>query len=418
MDAVRPSGHLQVVQRAGGQRWHALWRDADGRHQKVLGPAWVATAASARRGAASPGALHTGPSQRSTYGDYRYTLDNHLLPAFGEHEIRAITRKQIETWHARYPRSRTAEKVLMILGAIFHHAQRRDLIDVNPVERVERHPMRYSGDSTYTAAKRSTPSWRAGHPRGCGQQSAHHRDPARETKRARRVQNRRRLTGLVVGDPVECCRGGGRCGQANTRPGDGEHEEDQRQRCLNRHPRQQSAARSPASSRPGCGYGARNAPKRVGCPATRREGAPLMRSAALAGLVVLVAVGLPACGGGAKQSPTPPLGQGSSGGSRLVSPRDFARAATRPGTVLINVHVPYAGEIAGTSLFLPYDKIDVKSDELPSRSSTLAIYCRTGRMSAIAARTLSKMGYRRIVELRGGMRAWRRSGLALRQRPQ
>jgi integrase len=38
---VRPSGHLQVVDRGGGRRWHALWRDADGRHQKVLGPAWV-----------------------------------------------------------------------------------------------------------------------------------------------------------------------------------------------------------------------------------------------------------------------------------------------------------------------------------------------------------------------------------------
>jgi hypothetical protein len=39
--AVRPSGHLQVVDPGTGRRWHALWRDAEGRHQKVLGPAWV-----------------------------------------------------------------------------------------------------------------------------------------------------------------------------------------------------------------------------------------------------------------------------------------------------------------------------------------------------------------------------------------
>jgi hypothetical protein len=39
--SVRPSGHLQVVDRGGGRRWHALWRDADGRHQKILGAAWV-----------------------------------------------------------------------------------------------------------------------------------------------------------------------------------------------------------------------------------------------------------------------------------------------------------------------------------------------------------------------------------------
>ena len=38
---IRPSGHVQVVERRAGRRWHALWRDADGRHQRVLGPAWV-----------------------------------------------------------------------------------------------------------------------------------------------------------------------------------------------------------------------------------------------------------------------------------------------------------------------------------------------------------------------------------------
>jgi hypothetical protein len=33
---VRPSGHLQVVDRGGGRRWHALWRDADGRPDRAL----------------------------------------------------------------------------------------------------------------------------------------------------------------------------------------------------------------------------------------------------------------------------------------------------------------------------------------------------------------------------------------------
>jgi len=38
---MRPSGHLQVKGSAGRRRWHALWRDAEGRHQRVLGPAHV-----------------------------------------------------------------------------------------------------------------------------------------------------------------------------------------------------------------------------------------------------------------------------------------------------------------------------------------------------------------------------------------
>ena len=84
--------------------------------------------------------------KRGTLRDYRYTLRTHLLPAFGDHDIAAITRQDIERWHAGYPRSRTAEKVLVVLGAIMRYAQRRDLIAANPAEKVERHPVRYSGD--------------------------------------------------------------------------------------------------------------------------------------------------------------------------------------------------------------------------------------------------------------------------------
>jgi hypothetical protein len=38
---ARPSGHLQVKGPKGRRAWYALWRDADGRHQKRLGPAHV-----------------------------------------------------------------------------------------------------------------------------------------------------------------------------------------------------------------------------------------------------------------------------------------------------------------------------------------------------------------------------------------
>jgi integrase len=197
---TRPSGHVQVIERRSGRRWHALWRDADGRHQRVLGPAWVKDGGKRTpRGAViwraadgpKPDPSHLGPAdaedllrqilvaaprrptrakpgsgtrfmdvaedwmlhgerkrglKRGTLRDYRYTLRAHLLPAFGDHDIAAITRQDIERWHAGYPRSRTAEKVLVVLGAIMRYAQRRDLIAANPAEKVERHPVRYSGD--------------------------------------------------------------------------------------------------------------------------------------------------------------------------------------------------------------------------------------------------------------------------------
>jgi hypothetical protein len=38
--AVRPTGHLQVKGKRGNRAFYALVRDADGRDQRKLGPAW------------------------------------------------------------------------------------------------------------------------------------------------------------------------------------------------------------------------------------------------------------------------------------------------------------------------------------------------------------------------------------------
>ena len=97
---------------------------------------------------------------------------------------------------------------------------------------------------------------------------------------------------------------------------------------------------------------------------------------------------------------------------RTVSPSEFEKVIVGPETVVINVHVPFEGEITGTDLFLPFDAIAV--DGLPrDRSTELAIYCRTGRMSAVAATELLALGYTNIVELEGGMQAWLASGRQL-----
>lgn len=44
------------------------------------------------------------------------------------------------------------------------------------------------------------------------------------------------------------------------------------------------------------------------------------------------------------------------------------------------------------------------------RKTSLAIYCRSGRMSVIAARSLAALGYTDIVELKGAVEAWQASG--------
>jgi len=73
---------------------------------------------------------------------------------------------------------------------------------------------------------------------------------------------------------------------------------------------------------------------------------------------------------------------------------------------LINVHIPYAGEIPQTDLFIPYNEIEQNTDKLPAnKDARLVIYCRSGPMSATAAKTLLKLGYTQVFDVEGGMRA-------------
>jgi rhodanese-related sulfurtransferase len=104
--------------------------------------------------------------------------------------------------------------------------------------------------------------------------------------------------------------------------------------------------------------------------------------------------------------------------SLLVDPEAFAAAVAAPGTVTIDVHIPFEGKIAGTDLMIPYNQVEQQAAALPAnRATPLAIYCRSGNMSAIAAPTLASLGYTHIVELRGGMDAWKASGRTLLSSP-
>src|SRR2546426_10537122 len=65
--------------------------------------------------------------KRSTLRDYRQVLDCYLLPELGSLQLDALTTRHLETWHSRYPRSRTAEKLLMVLRAILAYGVKRGL---------------------------------------------------------------------------------------------------------------------------------------------------------------------------------------------------------------------------------------------------------------------------------------------------
>lgn len=101
-----------------------------------------------------------------------------------------------------------------------------------------------------------------------------------------------------------------------------------------------------------------------------------------------------------------------------LTPAELSARLAAADVLLINVHIPYEGELDGTDRFIPYDQIAGATAQLPAdRGAPIVLYCRTGRMSAEAATTLVGLGYRNVEHLAGGMEAWAAQGYPLRGRP-
>jgi rhodanese-related sulfurtransferase len=140
----------------------------------------------------------------------------------------------------------------------------------------------------------------------------------------------------------------------------------------------------------------------------------------LLGALALVLV---ACGGGGAgpaaavdlQQETQTVAVGDAGSYTDVSVDGLAALMEEAEDFpLVNVHVPYEGEIEGTDLFIPYDEIEQDLDQLPAdKDARIIVYCRSGGMSAQAARTLVQLGYGDVWNVDGGMIAWQKSGRTL-----
>ena len=139
-------------------------------------------------------------------------------------------------------------------------------------------------------------------------------------------------------------------------------------------------------------------------------------------LLVLTALVLAACSGQATEQP-PEMGQDSpmrrpvpvEGGIYTdISVAEFQTMLDDKDFVLVNVHIPFAGDIPGTDMSIPYNEIEANLGQLPAdKDAKIVVYCRSGSMSSAASRTLVGLGYTNIFNLSGGMNAWQAAGMSL-----
>lgn len=109
----------------------------------------------------------------------------------------------------------------------------------------------------------------------------------------------------------------------------------------------------------------------------------------------------------------------AAGGSyRNVTADELNAMLKNKDFVFVNVHIPFEGNIAGTDLSIPYDQIAEPQylSQLPNdKNAKIVLYCRSGRMSAIAAEKLVSLGYANVWNLTGGMAAWERAGYEIEE---
>lgn len=186
------SGHLQVVGARGNRRWRAFWRDADGKHARMLGPAWVKDSGRRSPRGATLWRVADGPRpdgyltpaeaeavlrellvaaprqptpeaptfaqaaaewlrhaeqergvKPSTLVGYRSIVKAELLPAFGQRKLDTITARDIELWRSaeikrRGLSPRSMNKTTTVIGGIYKRAARVWEITGNPIAQMDK----------------------------------------------------------------------------------------------------------------------------------------------------------------------------------------------------------------------------------------------------------------------------------------
>jgi rhodanese-related sulfurtransferase len=134
-------------------------------------------------------------------------------------------------------------------------------------------------------------------------------------------------------------------------------------------------------------------------------------------MAVTAITGISACSSSTPASTLPSSSTSASGSTsstgQHLAAGEFSTAATKPGTIVLDVRTP--AEYA--SGHLPKaQNIDIEGSDFATRiaaldkNATYAVYCRSGKRSATALEQMARADFKHAYDLTGGIGAWQSFG--------
>ena len=106
------------------------------------------------------------------------------------------------------------------------------------------------------------------------------------------------------------------------------------------------------------------------------------------------------------------------GNYRVVTVQELQTMLENKDFTMVNVHIPFQGNIPQTDLQLAYDEIEQNLNQLPQeKDAKILVYCLTSGMAKKAVATLLNQGYTNLWMLDGGTTSWEEAGLSLENKP-